>query len=235
MAWIYKITNTKTNKVYVGQTTRTPGTRKCEHWWHLENNTHKNLKLQNSWNKWGPDSFTFEVLEECLDENRGLLEVNYIQYFDSYHNGYNLTPGGETNISNEKEIHCYNINGEYITSYKSLSECSRQTGISISNIFQAVHNRNGRFSCRDKNGIAWMFSYQLLDKIATKKITRTSTKTAVYEYETGKLFGEYKSVRSAALDHGLSETFAHAIMNGSKTRGFSKKEQTWIVFVKLNK
>ena len=71
-----------------------------------------------------------------------------------------------------------------------------------------------------------MFSYELKDKLETKRITRTSIKTIVYEYKTNKVLGEYKSVRSAALDHGLSETFAHAIIKGSKIRGFSKKEQT---------
>lgn len=234
MAWIYKITNTKTNKVYIGQTTRTPGIRKCEHWWHLENNNHKNSKLQNSWNKWGAQSFTFEVIDECPDEDRGKLEVKYIQYFDSYNNGYNLTSGGEINITKEKEIYCYNIKGEYVTSYKSLSECSRQLGISISNIYQATQNRNGRFSCKDKNGVQWMFSYDFVDRLNVKRIIRTTTKTVVFEYETNRLLGEYRSVRSAALDHGLSETFAHAIIKGIKTRGFSKKEQTWIVFAKVD-
>ena len=47
-------------------------------------------------NKYGSDKFYYEVLEdnvpyELLDER----EVYYIEKFDSFHNGYNSTPGGD--------------------------------------------------------------------------------------------------------------------------------------------
>lgn len=61
---IYTITNTTTGCVYVGSTndfTR----RWTEHKTDLRCKRHANRYLQFSWNKYGEDSFHFEVLERC--------------------------------------------------------------------------------------------------------------------------------------------------------------------------
>lgn len=49
---IYKITNTATNKVYIGSSINL-NNRRREHFRRLEEGTHKNSKLQNSYNKHG--------------------------------------------------------------------------------------------------------------------------------------------------------------------------------------
>lgn len=46
--------------------------------------------------KYGVDVFTFEILEECTQEELNQKEVFYIEKYDSYHNGYNLSLGGDT-------------------------------------------------------------------------------------------------------------------------------------------
>ena len=85
---IYKITNTVTRKFYIGSAVNI----KKRFWLHryqLSANTHRNRHLQNSWNKHGEDSFTFEVLEYC--EKERLIEREQF-YIDNEKPAYNISP-----------------------------------------------------------------------------------------------------------------------------------------------
>lgn len=59
---VYKITNLKDEKVYIGSA-KTFKTRAAGHSSSLKNNKHQNKHLQASWNKHGADAFLFEVIE----------------------------------------------------------------------------------------------------------------------------------------------------------------------------
>ena len=100
---IYCIECIKTKTKYIGQTYENFYRRWTFHKWHLKNNHHSNTYLQNAWNKYGKDNFNFYSIESfeisqkdvitktILDE----LERNYIEQFDTFENGFNLTTGGE--------------------------------------------------------------------------------------------------------------------------------------------
>lgn len=94
MVGIYKITNKINNKVYVGQLSDIDY-RWVHHRCDLKANAHHNIHLQSAWNKYGKNAFIFEVIEECdlslLDER----ETFWIQFYNSYDNGYNLDHGGQ--------------------------------------------------------------------------------------------------------------------------------------------
>lgn len=60
---VYKITCVPSNKHYVGSTIRRIHQRFSEHLYELEKGIHKNPYMQNSWNKYGADSFKFDILE----------------------------------------------------------------------------------------------------------------------------------------------------------------------------
>lgn len=62
---IYKITCTANNKIYLGST-KNLCIRCRDHFNKLKQNKHHNPKLQAAFNKYGPDTFTFEVLELVL-------------------------------------------------------------------------------------------------------------------------------------------------------------------------
>jgi len=73
---IYKITNIVNNKLYIGQTIRMKARWK-EHKKELNDGSHNNIHLQNSWNKYSQDNFKFEVIEECKREelnDRNILD-----------------------------------------------------------------------------------------------------------------------------------------------------------------
>lgn len=59
---IYKITCMANGKIYVGSSENLRR-RWNEHQYRLKNNTHSNQYLQNAWDKYGQESFIFEVVE----------------------------------------------------------------------------------------------------------------------------------------------------------------------------
>jgi len=65
---IYKITNIKNNKIYIGSSKNTE-IRFKEHLYLLENNSHHSTKLQNSYNKTKNKLvFKFEIIEETTED-----------------------------------------------------------------------------------------------------------------------------------------------------------------------
>lgn len=66
-ACIYKITCLPTGKVYIGSAFNLKRRWK-EHQYHLRRKTHHNIYLQNAWDKYGENTFLFEVIEECEKE-----------------------------------------------------------------------------------------------------------------------------------------------------------------------
>jgi len=104
MIGIYIITNEINNKVYIGQVGKGNTTimgRFDSHYKDLNGNKHNNKHLQAAWNKYtelyGEEAFTFDILEECLEEELNDKEEYWIDYFKANDNkyGYNKTIGGE--------------------------------------------------------------------------------------------------------------------------------------------
>lgn len=96
MIGIYKIENTSNGKCYIGQSVNIES-RWTYHRYHLAKGDHINTHLQRAYNK-SPESFEYEVLEECEIEQLNALEQFYIWLFNSTSNkfGYNLDTGGKS-------------------------------------------------------------------------------------------------------------------------------------------
>ena len=93
MIGIYMITNTITNKKYIGQSIdieKRWRTHKKKSTWKSQPNNY----LYRAMNKYGIDKFKFEILCECNEDELNDLEIEYIKQYDTFENGYNETPGG---------------------------------------------------------------------------------------------------------------------------------------------
>ena len=90
---IYKIENLITHHVYIGQSVDIT-TRWRRHRDDAKNNN-KDYPLYRAIKKYGIENFSFEIIEECPREELNDKEKYWIQYFDSYKNGYNQTVGGQ--------------------------------------------------------------------------------------------------------------------------------------------
>ena len=96
MGYIYKITNTLNNKIYIGQTIKTIEKRFQQH----KNNSNKEyfsqIVLYKAFNKYGIENFICEQVEQVENEKLDEREKYWINYYDSFFNGYNSTLGGRT-------------------------------------------------------------------------------------------------------------------------------------------
>lgn len=95
---IYKIENLINKKVYIGQTIQPFQKRKDAHIYELRKGTKTNRKFQNAWNKYREENFKFEVIERCRKSELNHRERYYVNKYNSYCNGYNLTTGGQKNF-----------------------------------------------------------------------------------------------------------------------------------------
>ena len=89
---IYKITNTITQKVYIGQSIdiRRRWTSHINILHDTNNNiAEKQSALHQSMLKYGIDSFTFEIVELCSRDQLNEREQYWIQYYNSYLKGWN--------------------------------------------------------------------------------------------------------------------------------------------------
>jgi group I intron endonuclease len=73
---IYIIKNINNNKVYIGQTID-PSTRKRQHFSLLSRQKHPNKHLQSSYNKYGKDSFIFEIIEIVENQTEMTIREGY--------------------------------------------------------------------------------------------------------------------------------------------------------------
>ena len=99
---VYKITNEVTGKFYIGSS-KDIDARFERHKTLLRTNNHVNTILQRSWNKYGPDKFTFAILEECSIEKCIEREQHYLDTLQPFKSiGYNITKqaGGGDNFTN---------------------------------------------------------------------------------------------------------------------------------------
>ena len=112
MIGIYKITNKINGHCYIGQSVDI--NRRWQS--HRKNyGIESNISLYQAFNKYGLDNFSFEIVEECSIEELNDKEKFYIEYFQSYINGYNMTkggegtPGGVVKITEKDLIEIYNL------------------------------------------------------------------------------------------------------------------------------
>ena len=134
---IYKITNKLNGKCYIGQSIF------IERRWKDERNgafnqydNEYNSARSRAFRKYGLENFNFEVIEECLPSELNEKEIYWIQYYDSYNNGYNETTGGGSAVTS-----CKMKSDELLIIVKLLlenqlteQEIAKQTGYSIGTI-----------------------------------------------------------------------------------------------------
>jgi hypothetical protein len=126
---IYIIKNTQNNKVYVGSSVNIKN-REYKHFWMLDRGVHDNSYLQHSYNKYGKDSFIFEITEICNESKLIDRENYYISYYKSNDMsfGYNLA------TVNEFRRNCFNDEVKIKLSKHNLNKNKNFSKFSLTNI-----------------------------------------------------------------------------------------------------
>ena len=119
MIGIYSITNKINGKRYIGQSINIDNRWK-EHIRNIDN-PNKNNTIYKALRKYGLENFIFEVLEECTESELDDKEIYWIEYYDSYNNGYNMNTGGNgRRIDYDYLVSQYKI-------YKNIYETAKQS------------------------------------------------------------------------------------------------------------
>lgn len=150
---IYKITDEQTGKVYIGQSIDIAYRWKDHLKLEDSLDIHQGLQ-QNVLN------FSFQIIELCTPEKLDEREKFWIAYYNSYEDGYNMTPGGKTTIvpytKRARAVEQYSLEGKYIQTFPSVAEAKRITGIGhidqcCRNERQLAGNYQWKYACPKEN------------------------------------------------------------------------------------
>lgn len=150
MAYIYKITNDINDKVYIGKTEFSIEKRFKEHCNDSKRERYEKRPLYNAMNKYGIEHFHIEMVEETdTPEER---EVYWINYYNSYENGYNATLGGDG-----KKYLDWNLVIKVYENLKNQKEVAKKLNINPDTVHDILIQRNIVINRTFKNKIVNMY------------------------------------------------------------------------------
>lgn len=200
--YIYKIWNDVNNLLYIGQTSLTIQIRFKQH---IQETKKPNCDLHRAMQKYGVNHFFVEQLDKisCQTENERIyllneLEKYYIKKFNTFVCGYNMTIGGEYtgNTWEEVEVIQYDLFCNQITIYHSITEASRITNVSRSDISFCCAKNGKIYSA---GGYIWRYINQpLKDEEKQELIQRYDKRIKQYDYY-GNLIKIFNNPTEAVL------------------------------------
>lgn len=211
MIGIYKITNKNNNKCYISQS------KDIEARWIKHLSVYRSspeYTLYKAFKKYGIDNFNFEVLEECSAEELNQKEIYWIEYYNSFYDGYNMTKGGEAwNGTNDKAVYQYALNGTLIAEYSSAHEASRKLNISFTNICKVCRGER-----KTAGGFGWSYTKNIID--TPIKTIRFENNTVLQFTKEGKFLAEYPTAKEAERQTHIDDgTIGLACKGKAKTAG----------------
>jgi group I intron endonuclease len=245
MGFIYRITNKVSNKLYIGQTKqKDPQYRWNDHIRSMKYGKDGCPLLIASAKKYGVESFKFEVIIICFDNDLDKYEIEYInKYNTKAPNGYNITDGGNINNSFQNRRHTeetkqklreitlkrYENPNELDTHRRNIQKFydngnSEKWQAYLKRLKSGQINRNKVLSDETKyklsNIVTEYFQNQDNREIHTKIMTKLLGKR-VYQYDNKNiLIKEYESITVASKATGISRAAISSCINGrSNTSG----------------
>ena len=204
MGYIYKITNTKNNKIYIGKTTTCIQDRFSKHIYESKNANVKGYSfiLHKAFRKYGIDNFIIEEVEEIDNSMLNDREIYWINAYSSMiPNGYNMTFGGEGSVK---------INYDLVYSLwddgNSIAQIAKIVNHSISQIRHILLDYNN--FCVEAN--------------AQRTIDATKKKVGQYDKNTNELIKIHDSIKDAAAAVNVDRSCISRCCSGKKksSRGF---------------
>lgn len=135
--FIYKITNDVNDKVYIGKTLLSIDKRLSEHKQDSCRDQKQTRPLYRAMNKYGCDKFHIELVEECPIDNLSEREIFWIDFYNSYKNGYNATIGGDG-----KQLYDYDAIIKGFLSGKLIQELAEEFECCVDTVSAALHLAN---------------------------------------------------------------------------------------------
>lgn len=261
---IYKITNLANGKVYIGQTAKKRGF--LDRYPNKGNGIervygyHKNSKNRNDGynvhlfraiEKYGFDSFSVdEIFDIAFDENElNEKEMFYIDYFDSFNNGYNSTLGGsgckgipalsgkECPVS--RSVCQISTDGKLIKIWDCISDVEKELNIDSSKISCVCRRQRAT-----TQGYVWVYAEDYDENIDYSRKPRAKdrkkgTKKVLLINDNFEIVQEFKSVNDAArklnISSGeVSQICLHKRKRKTRYNLIYKNEYEYIMEQRLN-
>ena len=210
MIGIYKITNKINGNSYIGQSINVE--KRLLYHKKYRNELIKNKVLYKAIEKYGIENFDFEILEECKKEELNEREKYYIEKYNTYYKGYNMTRGGDGKSGcgfSEKTIE--KMRKSLIEYHKKNPETKETKGKRIKSLKEYYKNHPEaaqKIAERNKNRSKESFLY------AVKKAAMANQKK-VYQYDIkGNFVKEYNSIISACKEAKCSATAITQVCHG---------------------
>jgi group I intron endonuclease len=184
-AGIYAIINNTNLNIYIGSSNNLRH-RKNQHLSLLRNNNHFNKKLQNSWNKYGEENFSFEIIEKCYEKDLDEKESFWMIFYGSYKSckGYNLDKIKERKITSEETREKISLNHAKHWKGKKFSKSH----------VKRISENNPKF-WKDKK----------LSETHKEKLSDSHKKKIIQLDQNGNLINEFFGIKEAAKKTGFSE------------------------------
>lgn len=201
---IYKATNTITDMVYIGATTKSLEERKDDHT--QKANTAAGGYFQEAIGTYGLEVFVWEQITTASDnDDLARKEIYYIQTFNAIQNGYNRDRGGGFN----KTVYRYDLGGNYLDSYPDLSSAAAIVGSTTKAISQTCLGPNKPY-----RGFIW--SYNQSERLNREFDSR---KKRVFQYDLkGSIVAEFESASEASRQTGVSKVCITRCCRGERSQ-----------------
>lgn len=191
--YIYIIKNTINDKVYIGQTTQTINIRFTNH--KMASRTGEDTKFYRAMRKHGENNFYPELLEKVEIKDLNNRERYWINYYNSYYNGYNSTLGGDQP---------YRINQQKI---KDLWD----SGMYLAEIARITNHDSNSISIILKNVIG--ISEEEIQLRGHKSLRSVTDKQVLQAWNDGltphqihqKIGSTSKTIKKILLENGITE------------------------------
>lgn len=207
---IYKHTS-PSGKSYIGMTSKLPESR-----WLNGNGYNPTTKFGKAISKYGWNNFIHEIIETNIltIEEAKAREQYWINFFDTFHNGYNSTEGGDSvapDIIPKKKVICYETN-EVFDSTVAAGEAYNIEHTNISRACKTgIKVKNKHFIYFDEFNSNW--------KPRSDGRTNQSKMNSIICQETQEIF---PSLREASRAMGIAVSLISRCCNGliSSTHGY---------------
>ncbi len=218
MYYVYRITS-PSKKVYIG-ITKHLHQRKSQHIKNIESKQARIIKRKvvKAYKKYGVSNMVFEHIFTANDlECAKQVEIELIQFYDSYNNGYNMTLGGDhaTTALNKDQVD--GIRDLLEDTNQSLKEIGDKFGVSdslVSQICRGVIYRNtGNFRKIDRG----FKSYARGENSGNSRFTEKDI------IEIKKLYMRGESCNKIAKKYDSSSTQISAILKEEIWKGIGPK------------
>ena len=218
MAIIYKITNKVNGKVYIGQTRTSLKERMSKHYSHsrVENVTGIDAAIK----KYGKENFDIDIVEECP---QGLLDEKeryYINYYNSYNEGYNLTLGGQDGLGTKK-VFDVEIVKEKLKQYKTIKATAKELQCGDRTLSNFIKENNIPYNFKPKGKVE-----NIIGK--GKPFVEGDGVKAVHIIELDKTFPSLKECAQWLIDNGYSKAATMDAARKSLSRHLNGERATYL-------